>query len=67
MARVARATVKPAPTRNAFEPLVRHLPRCGPAPNAFHDPGIIARRDRRSIGEVCGAMRDGLGEYKPTF
>ena len=26
-----------------------------------------ALKDRRSIGEVCGAMRDGFGEYKPTF
>jgi methylmalonyl-CoA mutase, N-terminal domain len=26
-----------------------------------------ALRDRCSLGEVCGAMRDVFGEYKPTF
>jgi methylmalonyl-CoA mutase N-terminal domain/subunit len=26
-----------------------------------------ALRDRCSVGEVCGAMRDVFGEYKPTF
>jgi methylmalonyl-CoA mutase N-terminal domain/subunit len=26
-----------------------------------------ALRDRCSLGEVCGAMRDVFGEYKPAF
>jgi methylmalonyl-CoA mutase N-terminal domain/subunit len=26
-----------------------------------------ALRDRCSIGEVCGAMKDVFGEYKPDF
>jgi methylmalonyl-CoA mutase N-terminal domain/subunit len=26
-----------------------------------------ALKDRASMGEVCGAMRDVFGEYKPTF
>jgi len=26
-----------------------------------------ALRDRCSMGEVCGAMRDVFGEYQPTF
>jgi methylmalonyl-CoA mutase N-terminal domain/subunit len=26
-----------------------------------------ALRDRASIGEVCGAMRDVFGEYRPEF
>jgi methylmalonyl-CoA mutase, N-terminal domain len=26
-----------------------------------------ALRDRASIGEVCGAMRDVFGEYRPDF
>jgi hypothetical protein len=26
-----------------------------------------ALRDRCSLGEACGAMRDVFGEYKPTF
>ena len=26
-----------------------------------------ALRDRCSVGEVCGAMRDVFGEYQPTF
>jgi methylmalonyl-CoA mutase N-terminal domain/subunit len=26
-----------------------------------------ALKDRCSVGEVCGAMRDVLGEYQPTF
>jgi hypothetical protein len=24
-------------------------------------------KDRCSMGEVCGAMRDVFGEYQPTF
>ena len=31
-------------------------------------PGIRqALKDRCSLGEVCGAMRDVFGEYQPTF
>jgi methylmalonyl-CoA mutase N-terminal domain/subunit len=26
-----------------------------------------ALKDRCSLGEVCGAMRDVFGEYQPTF
>jgi methylmalonyl-CoA mutase N-terminal domain/subunit len=26
-----------------------------------------ALKDRSSMGEVCGAMRDVFGEYQPTF
>jgi hypothetical protein len=26
-----------------------------------------ALKDRCSLGETCGAMRDVFGEYKPTF
>jgi methylmalonyl-CoA mutase, N-terminal domain len=26
-----------------------------------------ALKDRCAMGEVCGAMRDVFGEYKPTF
>jgi methylmalonyl-CoA mutase, N-terminal domain len=27
----------------------------------------VALKDRCSMGEVCGAMRDVFGEYQPTF
>jgi methylmalonyl-CoA mutase N-terminal domain/subunit len=30
-------------------------------------PLRAALADRCSIGEVCGAMRDVFGDYKPTY
>jgi methylmalonyl-CoA mutase, N-terminal domain len=27
----------------------------------------LALKDRCSLGEVCGAMRDVFGQYTPTF
>ncbi len=41
--------------------------RCAEGRDNLLYPVKDALRDRCSMGEVCGAMRDVFGEYKPTF
>jgi methylmalonyl-CoA mutase N-terminal domain/subunit len=41
--------------------------RCAEGADNLLYPIKDALRDRCSMGEVCGAMRDVFGEYQPTF
>ncbi len=49
------------------EARLSEIRRCAEGADNLLYPIKDALRDRCSVGEVCGAMRDVFGEYQPTF
>ena len=66
-ARPPRRSSRPTATRSSSNGASRSCARPPAAPTTSCPRSRQALKDRASMGEVCGAMKDVFGAYAPTF